>query len=106
MAALMRNATLVTARCPRPNVASRNSASTASFWSPGSAHVLLYAAVAALTTSAAFGAIQMQGTWSTAQLSQARYTFAATSVGTLALFAGGRVGLDSTMILKYIFVVL
>jgi hypothetical protein len=30
------------------------------------------------------------GTWSTAQLSVARYLFAATSVGNVAIFAGGR----------------
>jgi hypothetical protein len=29
------------------------------------------------------------GTWSTAQLSVARYYFAATSVGNMAIFAGG-----------------
>ena len=29
------------------------------------------------------------GTWSTAQLSVARYAFAATSVGNLVIFAGG-----------------
>jgi hypothetical protein len=30
------------------------------------------------------------GRWSTAQLSQARWSLAATSVGTVAMFAGGR----------------
>ncbi len=30
------------------------------------------------------------GRWSTAQLSQARYDLSATSVGTVAIFAGGR----------------
>ena len=29
------------------------------------------------------------GRWSTAQLSQGRYTLSATSVGTVAIFAGG-----------------
>ena len=100
MAALMRNAASATGSGPRPNVASRNFVPTASSWSPGSAHVLLYAAVAALTMSDAFGAIQIQGMWSTAQLSQTRYKLAAASAGTVALFAGGRLGLDSTMILK------
>ena len=32
------------------------------------------------------------GRWSTAQLSQARYNLAATSVGTVAMFAGGYSG--------------
>ena len=32
------------------------------------------------------------GRWSTAQLSQARYLFSATSVGTVAIFAGGFTG--------------
>jgi hypothetical protein len=32
------------------------------------------------------------GTWSTAQLSVARYGLAATSVGNVAIFAGGRAG--------------
>ena len=32
------------------------------------------------------------GTWSTAQLSVARYTLAATSVGNVAIFAGGWTG--------------
>ena len=32
------------------------------------------------------------GTWSTAQLSVGRYSLAATSVGNVAIFAGGYVG--------------
>ncbi len=32
------------------------------------------------------------GRWSTAQLSQARYALSATSVGAVAIFAGGSVG--------------
>ena len=32
------------------------------------------------------------GRWSTAQLSQARYFLSATSVGTVAFFAGGQIG--------------
>ena len=32
------------------------------------------------------------GLWSTAQLSQARLTLSATSVGTVAMFAGGTTG--------------
>ncbi len=41
--------------------------------------------------SAAIGAAEAQGTWSTAQLSVARSHLAATSVGNLAIFAGGLV---------------
>jgi len=52
-------------------------------------HVLLHAAVAAMMASAAFSVVRAQG-WSTAQLSQARYSLSATSVGTVAMFAGGR----------------
>jgi hypothetical protein len=40
------------------------------------------------------------GRWSTAQLSQGRYQFSATSVGTLAIFAGGVV----SMLLSIVFV--
>jgi hypothetical protein len=36
------------------------------------------------------------GTWSTAQLSVARYFFAATSVGNVAIFAGGKTGGNSS----------
>ncbi len=40
------------------------------------------------------------GRWSTAQLSQARYYLSATSVGTVAIFAGGYNG----KLLKIVFV--
>ena len=57
---------------------------------------LLPLAVAALTMmNAAFGlarAHELQGTWSTARLSVARGQVAATSVGNLAMFAGGGTG--------------
>jgi hypothetical protein len=53
-------------------------------------HVLLHAAVAAMMASAAFSVAHAQG-WSTAQLSQARYGLSATSVGTVAIFAGGEI---------------
>jgi hypothetical protein len=43
------------------------------------------ASLVLLAAAAALG----QGTWSTATLSEARYGLAATSVGNLALFAGG-----------------
>jgi hypothetical protein len=42
-----------------------------------------------VATSAAFGVARAQGTWSTAQLSVARYYLAAASVGNVSLFAGG-----------------
>ena len=45
-----------------------------------------------MAMSAAFGVARAQGTWSTAQLSLARTEFAATSVGNVALFAGGYFG--------------
>ena len=51
-------------------------------------HVLLHAAVAAMIASAALSVAHAQG-WSTAQLSQARFHLSATSVGTVAIFAGG-----------------
>jgi hypothetical protein len=54
-------------------------------------HVLLHAAVAAMMASAAFSVAPAQG-WSTARLSQARYYLSATSVGTVAVFAGGENG--------------
>ena len=54
-------------------------------------HVLLHAAVAAMMASAALSVAHAQG-WSTAQLSQARYYLSATSVGTVAIFAGGILG--------------
>ena len=40
------------------------------------------------------------GGWSTAQLSQARYYLSATSVGTVAIFAGG----DGSKLLRIVFV--
>ena len=54
-------------------------------------HVLLHAAVAAMIASAALSVAHAQG-WSTAQLSQARTALAATSVGKVAIFAGGNAG--------------
>ena len=41
------------------------------------------------------------GRWSTAQLSQARYSLSATSVGTVAIFAGGGFG---SKLLRVVFV--
>jgi hypothetical protein len=49
-------------------------------------------AVMMMIMSAAFGGARAQGTWSTAQLSVARASLAATSVGNVALFAGGSTG--------------
>ena len=46
-------------------------------------------AVMMMMSSAALGVVRAQGTWSTAQLSVARYYLAAASVGNVALFAGG-----------------
>ncbi len=63
---------------------------------------LLHVAVAVtlLMSSTAFGVARAQGTWSTAQLSVARGNLAATSVGNVAIFAGG---LDSKL-LRVVFV--
>ena len=47
------------------------------------------AAAVMMMTSAALGVARAQGVWSTAQLSVGRWTLAATSVGNVALFAGG-----------------
>ena len=62
-------------------------------------HVLLHAAVAAMMASAAFSVVHAQG-WSTAQLSQARVSLSATSVGTVAIFAGG----SGSKLLRVVFV--
>ena len=44
------------------------------------------------------------GRWSTAQLSQARYDLSATSVGTVAIFAGGDQGPQGSKLLMIVFV--
>jgi hypothetical protein len=49
----------------------------------------LYAALAIVLLSSACRVSTAQGTWSTAQLSVARSSLAATSVGNVAIFAGG-----------------
>ena len=50
----------------------------------------------ATAVSASFNVVDLYdsgtGRWSTAQLSQARLTLSATSVGTVAIFAGGSLG--------------
>jgi hypothetical protein len=79
------------ARGPRLSVACRNPVSAAPLWGSCRMHVLLHAAVAAMMASAVFSVVHAQG-WSTAQLSQARYSLSATSVGTVAIFAGGQDG--------------
>ena len=76
------------ARGARLSVACRNPVSTAPLWGSCRMHVLLHAAVAAMIASAALSVAHAQG-WSTAQLSQARFFLSATSVGTVAIFAGG-----------------
>jgi hypothetical protein len=65
---------------------------------PDGSHRLLPAAVALMVMvamNAAFGVARAQGTWSTAELSVARYQLAAASVGNVALFAGGYEGIRS-----------
>ena len=50
---------------------------------------MMHAAVAVIMMSAVCGVARAQGVWSTAELSVARYGLAATSVGNVAIFAGG-----------------
>ena len=50
---------------------------------------MMHAAVAVIMMSAICGVARAQGVWSTAQLSVARDGLAATSVGNVAIFAGG-----------------
>jgi hypothetical protein len=81
------------ARGPRRSVACRNLVSSAPLWGSCRIHVLLHVAVAAMMASAAFSVAHAQARgWSTAQLSEARWDLAATSVGTVAIFAGGSTG--------------
>ena len=53
-----------------------------------------------MMTSAAFGVARAQGTWSTAQLSVARSSLAAASVGNVALFAGGTGNTGSALLCR------
>ena len=76
------------ARGPRLSVARRNPVSSAPLWGSCGMRALLHAAVAAMMASAAFSVASAQG-WSTARLSRMRYSLSATSVGTVAIFAGG-----------------
>ncbi len=50
---------------------------------------MMHAAIAFMMMSAVCGVARAQGTWSTARLSVARNLLAATSVGNMAIFAGG-----------------
>jgi hypothetical protein len=88
------------ARGPRLNVAYRNPVLSAPLWGSCRMHALLHAAVAAMMASAAFSVALAQG-WSTAQLSQARCCLSATSVGTVAIFAGGNI---ASKLLRIVFV--
>jgi hypothetical protein len=66
--------------------------------------LLLHAAVAAMMASAAFSVAHGDARgWSTAQLSQARCCLSATTVGTVAIFAGGK---DSELLMIVLFIVL
>ena len=53
---------------------------------------MMHAAVAVMMMSAVCGFARAQGVWSTAQLSVARNSLAAASVGNVAIFAGGYTG--------------
>ena len=84
---------------PRLSVACRNPVSAAPLWGSCRIHVILHAAVAGMMASAALSVAHAQG-WSTAQLSQARGVLSATSVGTVAIFAGG----SDSKLLRIVFV--
>ncbi len=62
---------------------------------------LLHAAIAIVTMSAVFGVARAQGTWSTAQLSEARYSLTSTSVDNFSIFAGGTYGTASKSVDLY-----
>jgi hypothetical protein len=59
---------------------------------PRVARRLLHAALAIAMLSCACRVSAAQGTWSTAQLSEARAGLSATSLGDVAIFAGGQAG--------------
>jgi hypothetical protein len=59
---------------------------------PRDARRWLRMALAVVMLGSACCVSTVQGTWSTAQLSVARYRLAATSVGNVAIFAGGQIG--------------
>ena len=61
-------------------------------------HWLLSAAVAAIAMGATFSVALAQGTWSAAQLSEARFGLAAASAGNFAVFAGGTMPLGTLFI--------
>jgi hypothetical protein len=70
---------------------------------PLGARRCLHAALAIVLLSSACRVSTAQGTWSTAQLSVARRSFAATSVGNVAIFAGGDLCNFSFALLMYCF---
>jgi hypothetical protein len=61
---------------------------------------LLHVAVAVMMMTGVFGVARAQGTWSTAQLSVARASLAAASVGNVALFAGGYKSTGSALLCR------
>jgi hypothetical protein len=79
-----------TAAAPSPRA--RTQPAPAASRSPYGTRCMMHAAVAFMMISAVCGVARAQGTWSTAQLSVARYNLAATSVGNVAIFAGGAGG--------------
>ena len=60
--------------------------------SPGGVRCLMHAAVVVIMMSAVCGVTRAQGAWSTAQLSVARTSLAAASVGNVAFFVAGYTG--------------
>ena len=82
---------LLLASPPRDPDKSLQRLAVAALVDAGRSHCVLVSVVLVAIMSAAIGAAEAQGTWSTAQLSVARNHLAATSVGNLAIFAGGLV---------------
>ena len=86
---------LLLASPPRDPDKSLQRLAVAALVDAGRSHCVLVSVVLVAIMSAAIGAAEAQGTWSTAQLSVARNHLAATSVGNLAIFAGGKIYLNS-----------
>ena len=82
-----RSSVPTTAAAPSPRA--RTQPVPAASRSPGGTRCFLHAAVAVMMMSAVCDVARAQGAWSTAQLSVARSYLGATSVGNVAIFAGG-----------------
>ena len=82
---------------PPPSARARTRALSAT---PFDTRSLLHVAVAVMIMSGVFGVARAQGSWSTAQLSVARASLAAASVGNVALFAGGYKSTGSALLCR------